>query len=164
MSDHTPSTTNLQASDDLATQALASVNDGNEVAASDEIAETIISLQNVIERNAEQLDAIKKDLKLIREQLKDVFENDSALSEAQQQATVASSQVKEHRSRLQSDPTVTRLKVELNEKQEQKKDIEEALSDHLVNYFSLTNSKSFDTSDGDQREFVIKASVKGRSK
>ena len=59
-----------------------------------------------------------------------------------------------------TDPTVVRLKNDIGELNEQKKEIEEALSNHLVNYYQLTNSKSIDTSDGDQREFVIRAKIK----
>lgn len=159
----------LPAGDDLALEALgdddqpvASTND--EVAASDELAETLTALQGVIERNASKLDQAKQQLKILREQLKSVFDNDSDLQEASQQAKTFTSQVRERKSHLQSDPTVTRLKSQIGEMNEQKKEIEEALSGHLVNYYSLTNSTSFDTSDGDQREFSIKASVKGRSK
>lgn len=134
----------------------------DELVASDQIAQTITSLQNVIERNADQLDELKTKLKEFREQLRSVFENDTSLSEAEEQAIQYQQQIKDRKSRLMSDPQVTSLQVKIGELNEQKKEIEEALSDHLVNYYQLTNSKSFDTSDGDQREFVIKASVRGR--
>lgn len=145
-------------SDGMASADLAA--DAAEVAASDQVAETLNSLQSVIERNADQLDTIKKKLKEFREQLRNVFENDTSLAEAQEQAAQFTQQVKEQKAKLQTDPQVTSLKVKIGELNEQKKEIEEALSDHLVNYYALTNSRSFDTSDGDQREFEIKASVK----
>ncbi len=161
-------TTALESGDDLAAQALASTSSAtsgdDEVEASDQLATTITSLQNLIERNADNLDVVKQKLKLQREQLKNIFENDTQLSEATQQADTFSRQVKERKSTLQSDPEVTKLKVDIGELTEQKKEIEEALSSHLVNYYQLTNSTSFDTSDGDQREFVIKAAVKSKRK
>ena len=46
----------------------------------------------------------------------------------------------------------------------QQKELEETLSNHLVNYHSLTHSNSFDTSDGDQWEFSITAKIKPRKK
>jgi hypothetical protein len=56
------------------------------------------------------------------------------------------------------------LKVKISELREEQKELEETLSGHLVNYHSITNSNSFDTSDGDQWEFSIKAKIKPRKK
>lgn len=168
----------LPPSDDLQLSALNQSGDGDdaalptpdpsasddEVADSNQLAETLTSLQNVIERNASQLEKLKKDLKEKREMLRNVFENDSTLGEAQEQMATFNAQVKDRKIKLQADPQVTSFKVQIGELNEQKKEIEEALSNHLVNYYSLTNSKSFDTSDGDQWDFEVRAKVKGRPK
>lgn len=166
--------TKLQSGDDLAldalseasqnTPALPADSEEDELAASNQLAETLSSLQGVIERNAEHLETISNEMKMKHEELKNVFDNDSQLEEAQTQARESSNKVKERRSALQSDPQVTSLKVQIGELSQQKKEIEETLSNHLVNYYSLTNSKSFDTSDGDQWEFDVKAKVKTRKK
>lgn len=138
--------------------------DGDELATSDQLAETLTSLQNVIERSAQQLEKLKKELKEKREMLSGIFENDTQLSEAQNQLATYTSEVKDRKSKLQADPQVTALKVQIGEINEQKKELEEGLSNHLVNYYSLTNSKSFDTSDGDQWDFEVRAKVKSRPK
>jgi chromosome segregation ATPase len=157
--------------DAQATPAIQQLSDGDdatdmnlddELAASDELATTINSLQNVIERNAENLQKIADELKHKRESMKNVFENDTTLAEAQEQAALYNNQLKERKAKLQTDPQVTSLKVQIGELNEQKKEIEEALSNHLVQYYQLTNSKSFDTSDGDQWEFDVRAKVKAR--
>lgn len=154
-------TTPLQTGDDLARAALESVETPeDEVQASDQLAQTLTSLQNVIERNARELRELSEELKHKREQLKNVFDNDTTLAEAEVQVKALSDEVKQRRSKLQADPQVTSLKVTIGEINERKKDIEEALSNHLVNYHQITGSKSFDTSDGDQWEFDIKAKVK----
>lgn len=165
---------NLQSGDDLALDALSEASQNtpslpadsgdDELAESNQLAETLNSLQGVIERNAEHLETIASEMKIKREELKNVFDNDSQLEEAQNQAKEFSTKVKERRASLQSDPQVTSLKVQIGELSQQKKEIEETLSNHLVNYYSLTNSKSFDTSDGDQWEFSVKAKVKSRKK
>lgn len=152
----------LGSGDDLALDALSTASESDEVAQSDKVAETVMSLQNLIERNANQLDKVKQDIKLLREQLKSVFENDVELGDAEEQYNTLRNQVKERKTKLQADPTVTRLKVQIGELTEGKKEVEEALSGHLVNYYQLTNSTSFDTSDGDQREFSIRAAVKSK--
>jgi chromosome segregation ATPase len=168
----------LQSGDDLALDALsqasqdtpalsdssgaANVSEDEELASSNKLAETLGSLQRVIERNASELDELGKKLKEKRELLRNVFENDTQLNEAQQQVQTFSSQLKERKSQLQADPQVTSLKVQIGEVNEQKKEIEETLSNHLLNYYSLTNSTSFDTSDGDQWDFSVRAKVKAR--
>ena len=145
--------------------ASSSVTDrDDEAEASDQLAETLGHLQNVIERNADLLTQLQNDLKLKRESLRNVFDNDTQLAEVTEQQKEASQQVKERKSKLQTSPEVTQLKTQIGELNEQKKEIEEALSNHLLNYYQMTNSTSFDTSDGDQWEFNIKAKVKGRKK
>lgn len=163
--------------DDLAQEALEEVTQStgtsvgqagttadDEIAASDQLAQTLTSLQNVIERNATELERVLNELKEKREMFKNIFDNDTELAEATQQAQIITEQVKQRKSKLQTDPQATTLKVQIGELSEQKKEIEEALSNHLVNYHQITGSKSFDTSDGDQWDFDIKAKVKARKK
>lgn len=167
----------VKTGDDLAQEALAEATQSttptvgqvgttadDEVAASDQLAQTLTSLQNVIERNATELERILNDLKEKREMFKNIFDNDTELAEATQQAQIITEQVKQRKSKLQTDPQATTLKVQIGELTEQKKEIEEALSNHLVNYHQITGSKSFDTSDGDQWDFEIRAKVKTRKK
>lgn len=156
MTDMTEPQLETQTSDDLATAAL------DEVAESDEVATALTSLQNVIERNARELQRVGNELKEKRESLNNVFENDQELATAQQVAQEMTAQVKERRAKIQADPQTTSLKVQIGELSQQKKEIEETLSNHLVNYYQLTHSTSFDTSDGDQWEFRIQARVKSR--
>lgn len=159
----------LESGEDLAAKALASRTGGastgvaeDEASASDELADTLGHLQNVIERNANQLNRIKEALKAKRESLTSVFENDAKLNEATEEAAKISTAVKERRGQLQNDPQVSQLKMQIGELNEEKKELEETISNHLVNYYALTNSKSFDTSDGDQWDFDIRAKVKNR--
>lgn len=173
--------TQLQTGDDLALDALSqasqntpALDDGDqnntdqdsdqEIEQSNQLAATLSSLQSVIERNAQHLETIAHEMKQKREELKNVFSNDTKLGEVEAQVKQYADEVKLRRSQLQADPQVTSLKVQLGELSQQHKEIEETLSNHLVNYYSLTNSKSFDTSDGDQWEFSVKAKVKSRKK
>lgn len=150
--------------DPNAAPASLSTDATDEVAESDKVAETLTSLQNVIERNATELERIANELKEKRESMKNVFENDQELAQAEEQISVVSNQLKERKAKLQADPQVTSLKVQIGELSEQKKEVEETLSNHLVNYYQLTHSTSFDTSDGDQWEFRVSARVKPRKK
>jgi DNA repair exonuclease SbcCD ATPase subunit len=136
----------------------------DEVRESNELAETLTALQNLIERNANELERVKSHLKEKRESYRSVFENDATLQEAVDEAETVKQQVKERKSIINNSPQATSLKTQMSDLNQEKKEIEEALSNHLINYYSLTNSKSFDTSSGDQWEFDIKAKVKGKPK
>jgi predicted DNA-binding protein YlxM (UPF0122 family) len=157
----------LESGEDLAIAALSQagkkdISGVDEVKASDDLAETLMSLQNLIERNANELDRVKSVLKEKRESLKSVFENDTALQEVANEVEVMQQQVKERKSAVANSAQATSLKAQISEVNQEKKEIEETLSNHLVNYYSMTNSKSFDTSSGDQWEFSIRAKVKGK--
>lgn len=169
---HQSAVTTDQEADELARQALkaasAAADDPtgatDEVKTSDDLAQSLNYLQNVIERNATELERIEHEIKEKRESLASVFENDAELSTAQEEAEQASLKLKERRGNLQNNPQVATLRVQLKEMSDQKKEVEETLSNHLINYFQITQSTSFDTSDGDQWDFSVKARVKSRKK
>lgn len=164
--------TALQSGDDLATAALASAS-GSTLsrtmsAASklngdpNEIAQTLTALQNVIERNAELLDEIKDELRVHKEKLQNVMENDTELATATEEAKKFGTQVKERRTKLMSSPEVVDAKSHITELTERKKETEDALNNHLLNYYQMTGVKVFDTSSGHQREFSIRATLKSK--
>lgn len=160
-------TKQISSSDDLAIDALSQASQeaesgDDEVAKSNELAETLSSLQNLIEKHARELTRIEGELKEKRQSLKNVFDNDIQLTEAKEEAEKFAQTMKERKVQLQNDPQSTSLKIDIAELGQQKKELEETLSNHLVNYHALTNSMSFDTSDGDQWDFSIKARIKAK--
>jgi len=162
--------------DDLAAAALDEASGENSVIAppksatahsagqNQDIGEALTSLQNIIERNASELDRIKEELKIERDSLKNVFENDSELAHAEEEAQAVTTQLKERKAKLQSSPQATQIKTKITELNDQKKEIEEALNNHLLNLYQITGTNTFDTSDGSQREFKIRASLMGGKK
>ena len=150
------------AGDDIVSEKVVDDNEDPEVTKSNELAETINSLQSLIEKHARELTRLDSELKEKRQSLKNVFDNDVQLIEAKEEVDRHTQQMKERRSQLQSDPQATTLKIDVAELNQQKKEIEETLSNHLVNYHALTNSMSFDTSDGDQWDFSIRAKIKAK--
>lgn len=150
----------LQTGDDLAAAALASAT----AKTPGDLGEALQSLQNVIERNADELDRIKEEMHVQREALKNVFENDAQLSEAEEEATAVTQKIKARKSQIQAGPEILQYKTKIGELNEQKKEIEEALNNHLINLFQITGTKTFDTLSGRQREFSLRASLKGTKK
>lgn len=159
----------METGEDLAQAALSGATSTSKTAddetmQSDNLAETLSHLQSLLERYAMELERISNELKEKRESLKGVFENDAQLSTAEEQIETFNQQVRSRKSELQNSPVAVGVKNQIVELNEQKKEVEETISNHLLNYFSMTNSKSFDTSDGDQWEFDIRAKVKPRRK
>lgn len=159
----------ISASDELALDALSQASQSSEkletddeLKESNELAETLTSLQNLIEKHARELTRIEGELKEKRQSLKNVFDNDIQLTEAREEVEKHTQAMKERKVQLQNDPQSTSLKIDVAELNQQKKELEETLSNHLVNYHALTNSTSFDTSDGDQWDFSIKAKIKAK--
>jgi DNA repair exonuclease SbcCD ATPase subunit len=164
-------TMKLQSGDDLATQALADsqqkqigASADDEAEQSDQYAETLSALEGLIERNANQLEEIRQEIKERREMLKNYFENDAELSTAEEEAKAYSQQIKERKQKLHGEPQAVELQTRMKELSERSKEIEDTLSNHLLKHFQMTNSTSFDTSDGDQWEYTLKAKVKARPK
>jgi ABC-type transporter Mla subunit MlaD len=152
----------MSASTDLASEALQSVAETDEVERSEKVAETLNALQGVIERNARELIELNKNLKEKREMLKNALENNTEINEALAKAKQVTDEIKEKKAKAGNDPAVVNLKLQVAEMAQNKKEVEETLSSHLVNYHQLTGSTSFDTTDGDQWEFSISARVKSR--
>lgn len=150
----------MDASQQLAEQALDATSSKDEVAQSEKIAETLNALQGVIERNARELGQLNKQLKEKREMLKNMVDNDTEVSAAAEKVKLIQNELKEKKAKISTDPAQVALKLEVAELANNKREIEETLSSHLVNYHQLTGSTSFDTSDGDQWEFKITARVK----
>lgn len=130
-----------------------------EVRQIDDVAETLSSLQAVIERNAHALKEVKDQQKIVREQEMNLLDNDPEYSRKVDEAERYVQAIKEEKARVKATPQSISLKVKKAELKEQEKEIAESLSNHLANYYNLTGSKVFDTSDGKQIEFKVKASI-----
>lgn len=159
-SDQDPTKVLDDAVDAIVDEAMGNDDQTDEVAESNRVAESLSSLQNLIERNADQLDKLREQQKQLRESLKNLFENDAQLAEAEQKATLVTQELKERKQALDNSPEVKQLKLKLSDLKEELKELEETLNNHLISLFQMTGSSSFDTSDGDQREFSVRAKVK----
>lgn len=159
----------LKSADDLAIDALSqssaqtkSSKSQSEAEQSDEFAQTLHALEEVIESKANKLMRLKQEAREKQEMINNVFENDSELAEAEEQKQEVQTQLKQRKASINETLQVRQLKDDLHEIKQDQKDLEASLSNHLINYHQLTNSTSFDTSDGDQWEFDIKAKVKSK--
>lgn len=164
----------IKDADDLAIDALSQASAGqasaksdgslSEADKSDEFAQTLHSLESVIESKANKVMALKQEMKEKKQMVKNVYENDEQYQEATEARQEATQVYKQRRSDLEDTTQVRSLREDIRSLKDDLKDVEESLSNHLINYHQLTNSTSFDTSDGDQWEFKIKAKVKNKKR
>ncbi len=162
-----PEEEELKQAKDLALKALDRTENEDaetktETQQSDEFAQTLHALENVIESKARKLMRVKQNAKKKRRMIKDVFENDQQMQEVEEEREEIKAQLKQHKNDLEESIQIKQLREDLRETKQEQKEIEESLSNHLINYHQLTNSTSFDTSDGDQWEFKIKAKVRSK--
>lgn len=136
----------------------------SEVEKSDQFAETLQSLEKLIERHANQLEEIKDELRKRRQMLRDYLANDEELEAAKTEAKELKQKAKARKAKVEEEPQAKETGLKIKELKKRRKELKESLSNHLVNHHRLTNSNSFDTSDGTQWEYAIKARVKSKPK
>jgi thymidylate synthase len=91
--------------------------------------------------------------------MKSILENDEHLSEASVKAEQATKDVKEQKKKLTDSPEFREQRTKVVELRDELKELEETLNSHLLSYYQQTGIKTFDTSEGDQREFKVYAKV-----
>ncbi len=122
------------------------------------------SVKNLVARKTTQADNLKNDIKELNESLKNIQINDSQLSEAEEEVKKLKILVTKRKKELMESAEGRDIRLKLNEKKEELKDIEESLSNQLLNLYQITGVKEFETSEGEVREFVIRAKVKAGKK
>ena len=127
-----------------------------------EIDMTIPTLQSIISRTANNLKEIKAAKKLVTEQQKNLLENDSVLAGFEDTIEPIVQNIKERKAKIKNTPESQKLKAQKAELAQEEKEISETISNHLTNYYSMTNSRSVDTPSGDQADFKIKANFSSK--
>lgn len=125
---------------------------------------TLIALQGIINRQSAKLDELKEDAKRLSESVKSIVENDQELSQIEEQAKEIVRQQKERKQSLANSPESTQLKLKMKDIKESIKDLEESLNNHLLNFYQMTGVKVFDSDDGTQREFEVRAKLRSKKK
>lgn len=121
-------------------------------------ADELPALQALIERQAERIDQLNRQIKTHRESMKGILENDTALSEAEVQAETITKAVKERKKSLTDAPEFRELRAKTAELRDEAKELEESLNTHLLSYYDKTKVKTIDLPTG-EREFKIRAKL-----
>jgi phosphoglycolate phosphatase-like HAD superfamily hydrolase len=122
-------------------------------------AQSYQAVQAIIERLSFRFDEIKQKQKEVKQSLANIFINDDELPILENQAKAASQSFKQKKQQLQETPEAKALSAKLKELNEEVKDIEDALTNHLISYFQMTGTRSFNTPTGEEREFKVLAKL-----
>jgi hypothetical protein len=123
-------------------------------------ADALTATQGLIGRLSGQLDELSTKQKELKNMLKNVFENDQQLAEAEVKAQDLNQEVKTRKLDLNQTQEVQDLKMKLSDITEDLKMVQESLNTHLLNYFQMTESTVVDMPDGTEREMDLKAKLK----
>lgn len=123
-------------------------------------AETLDATQNLIIRLTQQLEDLQKQQRDLKEMLKNVFDNDDKLQQAEQIVDEQSKTAKLRKTELSQTPQAIELKMKIADLSEDVKMVMESLNTHLLNYYQLTGSKAVDFPGGEEREMDIRARLK----
>lgn len=126
--------------------------------------DSLTAVEGIIRRQSVRLDQLREEAKTFADQLKSIMDNDEALTNVEEEVKQATRKQKERKATLANSPESMQLKYKLKEVKDGIKDIEESLSNHLLNLYKITGIKEFDTDDGKKREFDVKAKLRGTKK
>lgn len=122
------------------------------------------AVKGLIQRMSVQLDELKEKQKDLRERLKNIQDNDAQLGELEIQAKEAATAFKKRKKDLMDSLEAREVKAKLTEANEEAKEIKESLTHHLLNYYQITGTQSFETPAGGEREFSFAAKIKPAKK
>lgn len=122
---------------------------------------TLTAVEGIIRRQSTRLDELKEQAKILNDQLRSILDNDEELSTVAEEVKTATRKQKERKTALSNSAESMQIKYKLKELKESIKDIEESLSNHLLNLFQITGVKEFDTDDGKKREYDVRAKLRG---
>ena len=116
--------------------------------------------RSIVTRQAERLEELKKDLKLVTEQLKNILENDKELAVAQEEAKQSSQKFRQRKNQLLEMPEARTMKLKQADLKEEKGDLEDSISNHLFDLYQTTGVMEFEDLNGNVWEFDIRARLK----
>lgn len=114
---------------------------------------------DAIHRLMLELQEVKGKMKTIKDQLKDVAEQNDEYRAIQEELKEAGVKRQTAKKMLEADKDYQVVNSELEELKFQFKDLQEIMSHHLVTYFSETQNTQITDDQGETRSVILKASI-----
>lgn len=119
----------------------------------------VATLQTLIERQIERLDAVRQQIRTHTDSMKSIFENDTELAENETQVQEVSKKSKARKKTLTEAPEFRELRAKSAELKDEVKELQESLNSYLLTYYQQTGVKTVDLGAGGQREFKVIAKL-----
>lgn len=121
--------------------------------------ETFVAIKGLVQRLAQQLDEVIAKQKEYKERLKNLMDNDSQLQAYVDESAKATKAVTQRKVELNQSLEGKEIRAKIKELGEEIKDLKDSLTNNLLNYFQITGTQSFETDDGQEREFKLDAKL-----
>ena len=118
----------------------------------------------VVRRRLSILGKSEEELKVQKEMLSSLFENDPGYQEADAEVKEISKKKLDAKARISKTPQAQTLAAKIKELSDEIKDNKEMLSDELMQYYQTAGVTEIEDSDGNIQEFEIKVKLKGKRK
>ena len=122
-------------------------------------AESFTATKKLIQNLSVKIDELKVKQKEYKERMKNLQVNDALLGEYEEKAKEAASEFKKRKKDLMESVEAKEVRAKLKELSEELGDLGDSLTNHLLNYYQVTRTQSFETHSGSEREFKLNAKL-----
>ena len=126
-------------------------------------AATLLNIENLIKSHDIKLNTLSEELKVQKEMLNDVLENDTAYQEASKESKKFAKQKTVAKAQVIARPEVKTIVEKVKDIQSQTKELKVALSDYLAQYVTLSGINQIEGEDGILRQIVMSAHLVKKS-
>jgi predicted RNase H-like nuclease (RuvC/YqgF family) len=128
-------------------------------------ADEFLDLENLIKNYLTRIDSLKQELKKQNDLFKDSFESDAVYKEHEDRAKEAARLRAETKQQILKQPALASLSEKIAEIKNEIKELQETLSDYLLQYQKMTGFSQIETDQGETLIIVNSAKlVKGSSR
>lgn len=144
---------------DVVDGEIVEVNSPAPVATDDNNASDFLNLDGLIKRYISQIDKLKKELKEKKDMYNDSLEGDSVYHEQEEKAKEANQLKNSTKLQIVKQPAIAELSEAIGGIRDSIKEMEETLSDYLLQYQKQTGFSEIETDDGQRLIIVNKAKL-----
>ena len=121
------------------------------------------STRNLIAKQLQLLEKIKQEIKQHRESMQAILDNDPQYGELENQTKEYQNKLKQRKLQLLESQNARKIKLKIAELSDERRDIEESLTAHLLDLYQATGVMEFEDQEGHLWTYQLKARI-SRSK
>lgn len=139
------------------------VEDATQASGGDNQAQVLVSLEEMIKKYITRHDKLKIEVKKHKEMYDDSFYNNPTYLENLEKAKEAEKDLKVTKKNIASQPGVIQIALKLKTLRDESKEVDQSLSDYLMEWQRMTGANEIEGEDGKMRDIINKAKLVIRS-